>query len=71
MLLCSRRPHTASKDTNDSWRQTLGMQNRAMQQYATWRSWTIAMQVREVNPWAARQEAREKRLNAARRRDPV
>ena len=45
------------------------MQNRAMREYATRRGWTIAMQVREVNPGAARRQAREKRLNAARRRE--
>ena len=51
--------------TNDQ--QTLAMQNRAMREYAARRGWTIAAQVREVNS-AARREAREKMLEAARRR---
>jgi putative DNA-invertase from lambdoid prophage Rac len=49
--------------------QTLAMQNRAMGEYAARRGWTIALQVREVNSGAARREAREKLLQAARRRD--
>jgi putative DNA-invertase from lambdoid prophage Rac len=49
--------------------QTLAMQNRAMREYAARRGWTIALQVREVNSGAARREAREKLLQAARRRD--
>ena len=49
--------------------QTLAMQNRAMREYAARRGWTIAMQVREVNSGAARREAREKLLEAARRRE--
>ena len=49
--------------------QTLAMQNRAMREYATRRGWTIALQVREVNSGAARREAREKVLDAARRRE--
>jgi len=49
--------------------QTLVMQNRAMREYATRRGWTIALQVREVNSGAARREAREKLLEAARRRE--
>src|SRR5207237_9285101 len=53
--------------TNDQ--QTLAMQNRAMREYAGRRGWTIAMQVREVNSGAARREAREKLLEAARRRE--
>src|ERR1700689_3548483 len=50
-------------------RQRLAMQNRAMREYAARRGWTIAMQVREVNSGAARREAREKLLEAARRRE--
>jgi putative DNA-invertase from lambdoid prophage Rac len=46
----------------------LAMQNRAMREYAARRGWTIALQVREVNSGAARREAREKLLAAARRR---
>jgi putative DNA-invertase from lambdoid prophage Rac len=49
--------------------QTLVMQNRAMREYASRRGWTIALQVREVNAGAARREAREKILDAARRRE--
>src|SRR5215813_6704894 len=49
--------------------QTLTMQNQAMREYAARRGWMIAMQVREVNSGAARREAREKLLEAARRRE--
>ena len=49
--------------------QTLAMQNRAMCEYAARRGWTIALQVREVNSGATRREAREKLLEAARRRE--
>src|SRR5690242_801681 len=49
--------------------QTLAMQNRAMREYAARRGWTIAMQVREVNSGTARREAREKLIDAARRRE--
>src|SRR5512145_3452944 len=57
----------ARVSTNDQ--QTLAMQNRAMREYAARRGWTIALQVREVNSGAARREAREKVLDAARRRE--
>jgi putative DNA-invertase from lambdoid prophage Rac len=58
----------ARVSTNDQ--QTLAMQNRAMREYAARRGWTIAMQVREVNSGAgAKREAREKVLEAARRRE--
>ena len=57
----------ARVSTNDQ--QTLAMQNRAMQEYAVRRGWTIALQVREVNSGAARREARERLLEAARRRE--
>jgi hypothetical protein len=57
----------ARVSTNDQ--QTLAMQNRAMREYAARRGWTIALQVREVNSGAARREAREKVLEAARRRE--
>jgi predicted site-specific integrase-resolvase len=53
--------------TNDQ--QTLAMQNQAMREYAARRGWTVALQVREVNSGAARREAREKVLEAARRRE--
>ena len=49
--------------------QTLPMQLRAMREYAARRGWTIALQVREVNSGAAKREAREKLLEAARRRE--
>ena len=57
----------ARVSTNDQ--QTLTMQNRAMRVYAARRGWTLALQVREVNSGAARREAREKMLEAARRRE--
>ena len=57
----------ARVSTNDQ--QTLAMQNRAMREYAARRGWTIAVQVREVNSGAAKREAREKLLEAARRRE--
>src|SRR5579871_397066 len=49
--------------------QTLAMQNRAMREYAARRGWTVAMQVREVGSGAAKREAREELLEAARRRE--
>lgn len=57
----------ARVSTNDQ--QTLAMQNRALREYAARRCWTVALQVREVNSGAARREAREKILEAARRRE--
>ena len=48
---------------------TLAMQNRAMLEYAARRGWTVVMQVREVNSGAVRRQAREKLLEAARRRE--
>jgi putative DNA-invertase from lambdoid prophage Rac len=57
----------ARVSTNDQ--QTLAMQSRAMREYAARRGWTIVLQVREVNSGAARREAREKLLEAARRRE--
>jgi putative DNA-invertase from lambdoid prophage Rac len=57
----------ARVSTNDQ--QTLAMQSRAMREYATRRGWTIAAQVREVGSGAAKREAREKLLAAARRRE--
>src|SRR5690242_1045951 len=53
--------------TNDQ--QTLAMQNRALREYAARRGWTITLQVRAVNSGAAKREAREKLLDAARRRE--
>lgn len=57
----------ARVSTNDQ--QTLAMQNRAMREYAARRGWTIALQVRDVNSGAVRREAREKVIEAARRRE--
>ena len=48
---------------------TLAMQNRAMREYAARRGWTVVMQVREVNSGIVRRQAREKLLEAARRRE--
>ena len=56
----------ARVSTNDQ--QTLAMQNWAMREYAGRRGWMIALQVREVGSGAAKREAREKLLEAARRR---
>ena len=57
----------ARVSTNDQ--QTLAMQSRAMREYAARRGWTIALQVGEVNSGATRREARERLLEAARRRE--
>src|SRR6202030_830103 len=57
----------ARVSTNDQ--QTLPTQNRALREYAARRGWTITLQVREVGSGAVRREAREKLLEAARRRD--
>jgi putative DNA-invertase from lambdoid prophage Rac len=57
----------ARVSTNDQ--QTLAMQNRAMREYAGRRGWAIALQVREVGSGATKREARERLLEAARRRD--
>ena len=57
----------ARVSTNDQ--QTLSMQSRVMREYAARRGWTIALQVREVNSGAVRREARERLLEAARRRE--
>src|SRR5712692_604268 len=57
----------ARVSTNDQ--QTLSMQSRAMREYAARRGWTITVQAREVGSGAAKLEAREKLLEAARRRE--
>ena len=57
----------ARVSTNDQ--QTLSMQSRAMREYASRRGWTIAVTVREVASGADKREAREKLLEAARRRE--
>jgi putative DNA-invertase from lambdoid prophage Rac len=56
----------ARVSSNDE--QTLAMQSRAMREYTARRGWTIAMQVREVGSGATQRQAREKLLEAARRR---
>jgi len=53
--------HQRSTDTGDAEPRHAGVCAR--------RGWTIALQVREVNSGAARREAREKLLEAARRRE--
>src|ERR1700686_4834192 len=57
----------ARVSTNDQ--QTLPMQSRAMREYAVRRGWTIAVQIREIGSSAAKRQAREKLLEAARRRE--
>jgi putative DNA-invertase from lambdoid prophage Rac len=57
----------ARVSTNDQ--QTLAMQSHATREYAARRGWTIALQVREVGSGAVKREARERILEAARRRD--
>lgn len=49
--------------------QTLPMQNRALREYVARRGWTIVMQVREVGSGAAHRQARERLMEAARRRE--
>jgi len=57
----------ARVSTNDQ--QTLSTQSRAMREYAARRGWTIAVNIREVGSGATKREAREKLLEAARRRE--
>src|SRR4051795_8951662 len=57
----------ARVSSNDQ--QTLTMQSRAMREYAARRGWTIAVNIREVGSGAIKREAREKLLEAARRRE--
>jgi DNA invertase Pin-like site-specific DNA recombinase len=57
----------ARVSTNDQ--QTLAMQMLAMREYTIRRGWTIALQVREIGSAAAKREAREKLMEAARRRE--
>lgn len=56
----------ARVSTNDQ--QTLPMQLLALREYVSRRGWTIALQVREVGSGAVKRQAREKLLEAARRR---
>src|SRR5271166_2087165 len=48
---------------------TIPLQIRALREYTARRGWSIAMQVREVGSGAAQRQAREKILEAARRRE--
>jgi putative DNA-invertase from lambdoid prophage Rac len=57
----------ARVSTNDQ--QTLPMQHRALREYAARRGWTVAMQVREVGSGAEKRQARERLIEAARRRE--
>ena len=57
----------ARVSTNDQ--QTPTVQNRAMREYVARRGWMIAMQISEVNSRAARRQAREKVIDAARQRN--
>ena len=49
--------------------QTLRLQHLAMRDYAARRGWTVVLQVREINSGAAKRVAREKLMEAARRRE--
>jgi DNA invertase Pin-like site-specific DNA recombinase len=49
--------------------QTLRLQNRAMQDYAARRGWTVAIEIKEVGSGSSVRELRKKLLDAARRRD--
>src|SRR5947207_11703089 len=57
----------ARVSTNDQ--QTIPLQIRALREYAGRRSWTIALQVKEVGSGASQRQLREKLLEAARRRE--
>ena len=57
----------ARVSTNDQ--QTLPTQLRILREYVSRRGWTIEIQVREVGSGAAKRQAREKLLEAARRRE--
>jgi len=57
----------ARVSTNDQ--QTLPMQLRALREYAVRRGWTVALQVREVGSGAAKRQARERLIEATRRRE--
>jgi DNA invertase Pin-like site-specific DNA recombinase len=57
----------ARVSTNDQ--QTLPMQLRALRDYAARRGWTIAVQVKEVGSGASERQAREKLIEATRRRE--
>jgi len=57
----------ARVSTNDQ--QTLPMQHRALRGYAQKRGWTVVIQVREVGSGASQRQARERLIEAARRRE--
>ena len=57
----------ARVSTNDQ--QTLPMQLRALREYAARRGWSVFSQVKEIGSGAAQRQAREKLIEAARRRD--
>ena len=57
----------ARVSTNDQ--QTLPMQLHALREYVDRRGWTVALQVREVGSGAATRQARERLIEAARRRE--
>ncbi len=48
---------------------TLPLQMRALRDYAARRGWTVVTQVKEIGSGASQRERREKRLEAARRRE--
>ncbi len=64
VVIARRRARSPTTD-----QQPLPMQHRAMREYVVRRGWTIAIQVREVGSGAAKREARERLIEAARRRD--
>jgi putative DNA-invertase from lambdoid prophage Rac len=57
----------ARVSTNDQ--QTLPMQLRSLREYVARRGWNVAVQVREVGSGAAKRQARERLMEAARRRE--
>src|ERR1035438_3150729 len=57
----------ARVSTNDQ--RTIPLQIRALREYASRRGWTIALQVRDIGSGAVKRGAREKLLEAARRRE--
>jgi len=57
----------ARVSTNDQ--QTIPLQIRALREYSVRRGWTISIQIHDVGSGAVKREAREKLLEAARRRE--
>jgi putative DNA-invertase from lambdoid prophage Rac len=64
---CFAPASTPACPTDDQ--QTIPLQIHALREYIGRRGWTIAVQVREVGSGAAKRQAREKLLEAARRRE--